>query len=243
MLDSHERIIGFLPSIFGIPSYSIFFILGILAGLLYYIIGAKKRETKNNDAITIVASALIFGFIGSKIPLLFETRDLTILLTGKSILGGLVGGMFGVLFIKKVMHINLKMGNVIAPSVALGMAVGRIGCFFNGCCYGIKSTFGYDFGDGCLRIPTQLLEVAFHLTAFILLHFMKDRVQTQGLLFKLYLLSYFIFRFFIEFIRENPIVWFHMSIYQLICLLGVVYISITLRRMFRKTEQNSNCTK
>jgi len=229
MLDTHEKIGGIMPYIFGIPSYSVFVMLGILAGLLYYFADTKKRNVKHEGAVIIVASALVFGVLGSKIPLIFEGYDLKHILTGKSIMGALLGGMFGVIFIKRVLKIKLKLGNIIAPSVALGMSIGRLGCFFGGCCYGKISSWGFDFGDGYLRLPAQLFESGFHLLAFFLLAYYKDKVKTKGILFKIYVAVYFIFRFIIEFFRENPIIWGGMTIYQIICILGVLFIFINLK--------------
>lgn len=232
MLDVHEKIVGIFPYIFGISTYSIFVTLGILSGLLYYLVDTKRNNMEKRVAIYIVTSGLFFGFIGSKIPLLFENKSLIQILFGKSIIGGLIGGLLGVLFIKKVLKINLKLGNIIAPAIALGMAIGRIGCFFNGCCFGKVYIWGFDFGDGNLRIPTQLFEVIFNLIAFFLLHYYKNKVKTKGLLFKLYLIVYFIFRFIIEFIRENPIVWVGLTVYQIICVFGIIYILFYFWRTF-----------
>lgn len=218
MFDAHERLYGAnAPLIFGIiPAYSFFVGLGILVGLLYYMIYLKRKGGVSEGAIKIVASAIIFGTIGSKIPLLFEGRTPEQILFGKSIVGALIGGMFGVIFIKKLFKINLKLGNVIAPSVALGMAIGRWGCYFNGCCYGKRG------------LPTQLYESAFHFIMFGILVYLQPRVKTAGILFKIYLLTYFIFRFIIEFIRDNPIIWLGMSIYQIICILGIIYITFMI---------------
>lgn len=234
MFDTHHSVGGILSNILGIPAYSFFVTLGIVVGVMYYLIDAKKRNASNEGAIIIVASGIIFGMIGSKIPLLFEGKTLLQVLTGKSIVGGLIGGMLGVIFVKKLLKIKTKMGNVIAPSVALGLAIGRWGCFFNGCCYGVVSSWGFNFGDGQLRLPTQLLESVFNSVAFVLLHKYKSEVKTAGILFKLYLLSYFVFRFFLEFIRVNPVVWAGFSIYQIISLLGFVFILINLLLMRRK---------
>ena len=229
MLDAHERLYGSkTPLIFGIPAYTFFVGLGILTGLVYYFADLKRRGQASEGAVKIVFSALVCGVVGSKIPPLLEGYGWDVILYGKSIVGGLLGGMFGVIAIKKIFGIKLKLGNAIAPSIALGMAIGRIGCFFNGCCYGKIASWGFDFGDGFLRLPAQLFESAFHLAAFALLVYYRDRVKTAGILFKLYLLAYFIFRFFIEFIRENPAIWARMTVYQIICGFGAIYISFVL---------------
>ncbi|MDR0476746.1 MAG: prolipoprotein diacylglyceryl transferase [Desulfobulbaceae bacterium] len=239
MLDVHERLYGkAAPFILGIPAYTFFVVLGIVAGLIYYFTDLSRKGQASEGAIKIVFSALIFGVIGAKIPLLFEGRGWEEILYDKSIVGGLVGGMFGVVAVKRIFRIRLKLGNVIAPSIALGMAIGRLGCFFNGCCYGKIATWGFDFGDGFPRLPTQLFEVGFHVVSFILLLYYKGRVKTAGLLFKLYVLAYFIFRFLIEFIRENPVIWAGMTIYQIICGLGIIYITtVLLRRRENGGEQ------
>jgi len=202
--------------------------LGLIAGLVFYFADLKRRGQAGEGAVKIVFSALICGVIGSKIPLLFEGYGWGVLLYGKSIAGGLVGGMFGVIAVKKAFGIKLKLGNAIAPSIALGMAIGRIGCFLNGCCYGKIAGWGFDFGDGYLRLPTQLFESAFHLAAFIFMLSIRGKVKTPGILFKLYLLAYFIFRFFNEYIRENPVIWHGLTVYQIICGLGAAYISLAL---------------
>lgn len=205
-------------------------ILAIVSGSLYYIFRNRTSKRQNHGAFEIAASALIFGVIGAKIPVLIESPTLDQFLYAKSIVGGLIGGMVGVVVVKKILKIKTKLGNVIAPSVALGLAVGRLGCYFNGCCYGIETHahWGVDFGDGLLRYPTQLFEVGFHLIAFILLHHFSYRVKTPGILFKLYLIAYFVFRFMIEFIRVNPVLLFNLTVYQLLCLAAALYLTIRL---------------
>jgi prolipoprotein diacylglyceryltransferase len=69
------------------------------------------------------------------------------------------------------------------------------------------------------------------------LAYYKGKVKTQGILFKYYLLAYFIFRFFMEFIRENPLVWEGMTIYQIISILGILYIAAGFWRESRRGRQ------
>ncbi|MEQ8198126.1 MAG: prolipoprotein diacylglyceryl transferase family protein [Clostridiaceae bacterium] len=236
MIDKHLKLTadGYMPYIFGFPSYTLFVTIGIIAGIIYYLADAGKRNAKGEGVIEIVSAALIFGVIGSKIPLILEGDDIRTVLFSKSIIGGLIGGMLGVMFIKRLLNIKLKMGNIIAPAAALGIAIGRIGCFFNGCCYGKPTAWGVDFGDGILRCPVQLFEVAFHFTAFIILHNLKSRVRIPGILFNYYVLAYFVFRFFIEYIRENPVVYAGMTVYQIICLSGGIFVLINLEIKYKK---------
>ncbi len=231
MLDIHERLYGSnAPLIFGVQAYTFFVCLGIICGFTYYFADLKSRGQVSEGAIKIVVSGLFFGVIGSKIPLIFEGHGWAEIAFGKSIVGGILGGLLGVLGVKKVCGIKLKLGNIIAPSVALGMIIGRLGCFFNGCCYGKIALWGFDFGDGYMRLPTQLFEVAFHLIAFVVLIHYKNKVKTPGILFKLYILIYFIFRFGIELMRVNPIIMYGLTIYQIICFFGIIYITTVLLR-------------
>ncbi|MPW26959.1 hypothetical protein GC105_14330 [Alkalibaculum sp. M08DMB] len=240
MIDMHERLAGFgiAPKIFGISSYTLFVALGIVAGLVYYMRDAEKRQVKGEGVIEIISAALIFGVIGSKIPIILEGGSFQNILFGKSIVGGLIGGYIGVRLIKKKMKISLKMGNIIAPAVALGMSIGRMGCFFNGCCVGKVGMFGCNFGDGQLRYPTQLFEVAFHLAAFFILHNQRNRVMKPGILFRYYIFSYFIFRFFIEFIRINPVIWVGLTIYQIFSVGVIIYMGYGILQ-----ESKSNVDK
>lgn len=230
---------GILHDIFGIPSYSLMVGLGIMAGLIYYFVDARKRDTNSESAIIIVAAALIFGILGAKLPLLlmnykFVSTRPDIWFEGKTIVGGFIGGTFGVVFIKKLLKIQLKMGNVIAPAAALGMGIGRLGCFLNGCCYGLQWSWGVDFGDGVLRLPTQLFEAAFHFIAFFVLVYLKQRVTKPGILFKYYISAYLVFRFFTEFFRQNQRLFDFLTLYQLLSILGLLLINLKTITNMRK---------
>ena len=190
---------------------------------------------------------MVGGILGAKIPVIIENFEVLIrepknlkyfLLTGKSIIGGIIGGWIAVKIVKKFKGISdKKYGNKIAPAIALGMGIGRIGCFLTGCCYGIetKLPIGVDFGDGALRYPTQLIEMIFCLILFIYLYY-KQKTKKElfpGILFKELVLYYFIFRFFIEFIRGTEKNIAYLSIYQVICLIGItLYIFKIIRRNY-----------
>ena len=251
MLDNHYVPDGFGIirnfNIFGIKisTYTFFVALGCFLAIVWYFISMKNREQDNKKyTFPIVISALIGGLIGSKIPVIIENIKVLIqepsnvkyfLLTGKSIIGGLIGGWLGVKIIKKVKGIsNKKYGNEIAPAIALGMGIGRIGCFLTGCCYGIetKLPIGINFGDGLLRYPTQLVEMIFCFILFGYLYY-KQKTKKElepGRLFKELVLYYFVFRFFIEFMRGTEKNIIFLSIYQVICLIGIAFYVLKLKR-------------
>lgn len=263
MLDNHfvPDGYGIIPyfTIFGkeISSYSIFVGLGLFIGIIWFLLTVSlKEKVKGQKPFLIVLSALIFGAIGSKVlviienikPLINDFSQIRIYLyTGKSIVGGLIGGYFGVIIAKKILNIKEKrFGNQIAPAIALGMAIGRIGCFLTGCCFGIETALpiGVNFGDGVSRIPTQLIEMTFCLLLFgYLFYKQKSKKELQpGILFYDLILYYFVFRFFIEFIRDTEKIILFLSIYQIISILGIVYIIFKIKKekkiwMEIKTQQ------
>lgn len=218
-----------------IPSYGTFVMLGIIAGIFIYSREAKKDNIFTTNAFYIFVSAIIGGAIGAKIPfwivnykeIISRLPDITLLLSGRTILGGLIGGTTGVILTKKILKIKIRMGNQIAPAVAIGVAIGRIGCFLGGCCYGKPTGFpwGVDFGDGMLRHPTQIYELIFNVIMFIYLLSIKPGIKEQGKLFTIYLNSYFIFRFFNEFLRAEKTVFLGFTGFQLASFFALLYIN------------------
>jgi phosphatidylglycerol:prolipoprotein diacylglycerol transferase len=123
--------------------------------------------------------------------------------------GGLIGGTIAVasyVLIKKLSVPVIADGAAIA--VPLGSAIGRLGCFLNGCCSGRETSawFGIAFpGTAARVIPTQLIDsVANWLIFATLLHlFVRDR-RRPGVLWWLFLVLYGVSRFLVEMLRTNP---------------------------------------
>ncbi|MFZ2537857.1 MAG: prolipoprotein diacylglyceryl transferase family protein [Oscillospiraceae bacterium] len=230
-----------------IPSYTFFMILAfIVAAICYKLTAVKMDKEKNSYRTLIIIFALLGGILGAKLPiiifnykLLFQyPENISLLLSGKTIVGGLLGGFLGIFLLKKRLNIKMKTGNDIAAPAALGMAIGRLGCFFAGCCYGIESPklLGVNFGDGIYRYPTQLYELAFDLGLFLCFLYLKKRTELKpGILFRYLIISYLSFRFFLEFIRESDRIILGISYYQMICLASVIFICRkNIKNIFKK---------
>jgi phosphatidylglycerol:prolipoprotein diacylglycerol transferase len=167
----------------------------------------------------------------------FHTDGARALLGGKTIVGGLLGGWAGVEIAKRACGIVRSTGDLFVYPLALGTAVGRIGCFLTGLpdkTYGVATTlpWGVDFGDGLARHPTQLYESLFVLTFATTLWFATRRsTLPPGALFRLYFVGYFAFRFTVEFIKTREPLLVPLSAIQLASLAGVALALITLRRL------------
>lgn len=147
-------------------------------------------------------------------------------MANKTVLGGILGGLFGVELIKKIIGEKSSSGNTIVFPLIIGMTIGRIGCFLNG----VKdetpglpsdSMFCMDLGDGICRHPWALYELIFLLSIYIVLK--KINPDTKGNLFKIFTISYCVFRFFTENIKIHHHVFLNLSAVQVACIIGLIY--------------------
>lgn len=220
-----------------IPVYPIFMLLAFASAFAVYRYNAKDRTLSAEHVLPIVLAAFFGGLIGAKLPVVLLNLRYGLsweaLLTGRTIVGGLVGGTLGVLIIKKKRGIRGRYGNLLAAPIALGMAIGRLGCLLSGCCFGKPAPWGIDFGDSIARHPTQLYEALFCLTAFFLIQRARHTAP-PGTLLSRFFLAYFAFRFLEEFVRPHP-VQFGLTTYQWICLTGML-ILIAKSKLMKPTE-------
>jgi len=180
---------------------------------------------------TIVIVGAFFGafIIGSlNTYLSVESNDSIII--GKSILGAIIGATIAVESFKKVMKIKGSTGAYFVPSLAIGIAIGRVGCFLSGLedyTYGIETNFilGYDFGDGISRHPVQLYESAMMLLFFlyVLWVYFKYRDYFEKNIFYQFILLYAVQRFIWEFLKPYETLAFGLNVFQFFCLGLVVY--------------------
>ena len=241
---------GILPVLFhigrvGISSYTFFIALGIVVGAWVYYHEAKKAGQVSEFSFLIAVGAFVGSTLGSKLLELIlnidrvkTMNDFTgIIFSGRTVIGGLIGGTLGVWFTKKVAGFKGKRGNLFAPAVALGISIGRIGCFLNGCCYGKPSglPWAVNFGDGIPRHPTQLYESAFMLMMFFIIkHALPEGKTIPGYLFKILMTAYFFYRFFIEFIRVERVAVFGLTYFQIISVFVLIYLIFSEKGLILK---------
>lgn len=161
------------------------------------------------------------------------------LLAGKSIIGGLIGGLFGVEVAKRIAGIRHSTGDAFVAPLILAMIIGRIGCFLAGIddhTWGNPTDvpWAIDLGDGVPRHPTPLYEIAFLAAFGTWLARRTPSFERPGDRFKAFLCGYLLYRLLIEGIRPMPHVYFGVaSGLQLLCLFGLLYHARDIPRIAR----------
>lgn len=233
--------IPFEPNFFGVD-INVHLILEYLAffiGFRYYVYLKKKQgdHINSNNRLSILLGAAIGAFIGSRIIGILENplvinKNVIDLLNMKTIMGGLFFGMLGVELTKKIIGEHKSSGDLFTLPLILAIIIGRIGCFLSGTnefTYGRETIFfmGMDLGDNIPRHPISLYEIVFLMCLFYILKSVK-KFQRDGDSFRWFMISYFCFRFFIEFLKPNTFYILGLSTIQLLCIICVVYYRKTI---------------
>jgi len=163
---------------------------------------------------------------------------------GISFHGALIGGVIAlVAFTVKRKLSFLKLVDICVPSVMLGYAIGRIGCFLNGCCYGTPTTLPWGvrfFEDGKWTQPshpTQIYASAMGFLFFGLLVWLERRKSFDGQILGWYLIFAAVERFVMEIWRggvTSTVVAYHLTDVQYLCLAILVVGIITLLVLRRR---------
>lgn len=238
-------ILGCKVNIHLILEYLAFFI-----AFRYYVF-LRKRSTDvipSSNRLSIILGAAIGAFLGSRIVAVLEnpvfTFDVSVLITllnSKTIMGGLFGGLLGVEITKKIIGEKQSSGDLFVLPIILGIFIGRIGCFLSGVnefTYGKTTTFfmGMNLGDGLKRHPVALYELLFLVLLFLFLWKLKQRNLKNGLLFQYFMICYFAFRFFIEFLKPNIFFVLGLSSIQVLCLICLLYYYKTILNLFKNAR-------
>jgi phosphatidylglycerol:prolipoprotein diacylglycerol transferase len=218
-----------------VHTYGVAVALAFLAGIAIVRYQAKARNLNPDLAYDIVLAAMVGGIVGARILYViknwseFASNPVSMFATwqgGLIFYGGLIGGTLLVLALVKMRHLSVaKVADIVAPALALGSAIGRIGCFANGCCYGKEThvPWAVTFTDnlsvasplGVPLHPTQLYEFTYNMISLVIILWVGKRVKKEGILFWLYVMLYGMFRFIVEFFRADPVAFAGMSASQI----------------------------
>jgi phosphatidylglycerol---prolipoprotein diacylglyceryl transferase len=197
----------------------------------------RRLARRDPRLFTVYLAALAGAFLGAKLVYFLAEGYLHLggpdmwrqLATGKSILGGLLGGYAAVEGVKYLLGYRGITGDWFALIVPIGITLGRIGCLTSGCCLGIQcppAWFTLNDSFGHARWPAVPVELLFNLLFLGLCLWLRKTKRLEGQHFHLYLISYGVFRFFHEFLRQEPRIIGPLTGYQVAALvllaLGIV---------------------
>ena len=258
---------------FPIYSYGVMLALAFIVGIFLAMQEAKKNgegpERILDLSLYVILGALIGGRLGYVIFYLdyYLKNPIKILYFrqgGLSFLGGFLIAYILCWWYVKISKISFwKYADIVAPSIAIGLGIARIGCFLNGCCFGLVSEkYGLRFPalnippvylqqlkDGLIVsgssstlpvIPTQLYSSLYNFLIFFILLWIKKYKKYNGYVFLSFLILYSISRFTIEFFRfheNNNKILNYFTITQIICL-GVIFLSLIYMHILKKRKKN-----
>lgn len=202
----------------------LFELLAFFVGIrLYYFLKSKITDPiSEENRLWIMVGAMFGALIGSRVvaileePAMISNLTFAFLYESKTIAGGLLGGLFGVELIKRIIGVKIASGDVYVIPIIAALFIGRIGCFLMGVdepVFGIETTFftGMDLGDGLRRHPVALYEMGYMVVLLIVFICLRKKLMINGERFKLFMVLYFLWRFITEFIKPYHALFFGLS--------------------------------
>ena len=211
------------------PSYGLLVATGVLVGLWISVRNSQRQGIDPDKAWNLGILVVLCGIVGAKILYILvdlryytshpgEILSFSTMQAGGVFSGGLLAALAAATwYVRKNRMPVLATCDAFAPGLALGHAIGRIGCFAAGCCWGKPTshfwgvTFTNELANRWVGTPlhqalepTQLFESAVELANFFILTWLIKRKKFDGQVIGAYLFLYGFARYFLEFLRDDP---------------------------------------
>jgi len=227
-----------------IYSYGVFLAIGFAVAGLLALYRFKQQYKDAYIILDLLLAAVVGGVIGARLfyiighwsDFMAKPSDMfKINMDGLVFYGGLLLGLALALLVGRRRHLRFWTTMDLAGlCVPVALAIGRIGCLLNGCCYGKWTglpwgiTYPLSSGINGARHPTQIYELLLDLILFGLLWWKKDSFEREGTIFWLFALGYAVIRIAMEFFREHATasanVTFQLMSLGLLVVAGVVLL-------------------
>lgn len=222
-----------------IRTYGVLVAVAFFAGFLLLYKEARKKNFYADKILDLELIILVSALIGARtlhvlVNLDFYSKNLLdiffIWRGGLAFYGGLILAIpASWIFIVRNKIPFWKTADLVGPYIALGQSIGRIGCFFNGCC------FGKYIGTTAYRHPTQLYASMALISIFIFLKLIQKKASFNGFIFGLYLVLYSVQRFAIDFLRaDTPRYLFNLTVSQIISLIILATAGIVIGKAWKR---------
>jgi len=249
----------FETSYFSIKAYGLFVAMGFLAGLGFALREARQQGLDAQPILDLAFYIILSAIIGSRLFYVLTNLDsyrhnlldiLKVWQGGLTFFGGLMLSFAaGVIYMKRHRMAVWKTFDLFAPALALGDFLGRIGCFFAGCCYGTPTglpwgvTFTHPNSLAKLGVslhPTQLYASSLAMLMFIILLLFRRFKRADGQIVFLYILLYALGRLIIENFRGDErglLVAGYLTLTQTV---AIVLIPVALGMIIYLGRRNSS---
>lgn len=217
---------------FTLHAYTVCMVTAVaLGGWLTYR-EAERRMRLTEETLVVGSVGLICGVLGAKLSMLvflgpseFWRLLPTIPSQGAALSGALIGGYIGVVLSERILDVRRCTGDLVAPFIPLGQAIGRLGNFLAADAYGTPTSLPWGvYQAGAVRHPAALYEMALDLTLFAFLWRRRLSSFRDGELFRMYVVGYALIRFPLEFLRYQPTPrdFLGLTLVQWLCIAAVL---------------------
>lgn len=222
--------------------YGIMVVLAVIAILWISLIEAKRLKVAEEHVYNLAIFAIISGVIFSRLVHVIDNWDYymqnpskIVGFEGVGVYGAVIGVIVAIVAYCLVKKLSIwQVGDMVSPGALVGMAIGRVGCVLNGCCYGLPSesfcSVVYTNPDtyaplNVAVLPTQEMHIVWNMLAFAAIWLLRKRMKPEGNLLLLYLALYAAGDLIIRTFREGTPWLFGIQQAQLI---GIVMLLITI---------------
>ncbi len=247
-----------------LKSYGLMLAISFIIGTFLSTWKAKRVGVNVDRVMDLILIILITSIIGSRLMFVFTywqdySKDpiqiLKIWEGGLVLYGGILGAVIAsFIFVAKVKLPFWKVADILLPCVALGIGITRIGCFLNGCCFGLECSpdfpLGVTFPEGSPASyaglseaihPTQLYSSLGGFLLFAILIFVDRVKKFDGLTFSLFFIIYPIIRFMIEMLRYHDDVFkyggFRITVSQTVSIALFIFGILTLAYLVYRSQK------
>lgn len=210
--------------------------LSYAVGAVVFWLSARRKGLNTQGIGWVVVAGFVAGIVGAKVTqMVFQgwptsmpvEATMNPKVGGRALLGGLLFGWLGVELAKRRLGIRRSTGDHFALALPAGEAVGRLGCHFNGCCYGAACDLPWAIHQhGMDRHPAQLYSAFAASALFGGLLWLRPRLPREGDLFRAYLIGFAVLRFGLEFLRWRESLILGLSPMQWFCLELLVSVMV-----------------
>ncbi|MBW1677106.1 MAG: prolipoprotein diacylglyceryl transferase [Deltaproteobacteria bacterium] len=244
---------------FTLHTYGVFIAMAFLSAIALALREARREDEDANKILDLCFYMLVAAIVGSRtlyVLINWSTfrhdpfEIVRIWQGGLVFYGGFIGALLTALWYMRRKGLPLlKTADIMAPSIAFGLFVGRIGCFFAGCCYGKTCDLPWAVifthpeslaPKGVPLHPTQLYSSLNGLFIFFVLVGIRRIKGFEGQIFWTYVLLYSVTRSIIEHFRGDERGMFVEGMFSTSQLIGLIMavIAIAMMIMLRRRESN-----